>query len=111
MAPPRFEPLSPFDSKKLLAEIERELARFRYKLYGSIPLRFHRGKPTAYEFDLNLGVMHFTEQDFQKLSKVFARLNKKWGTRMTFCIYPSKVKKRDMILNVRGSSRAALEPN
>ncbi|HYV08585.1 MAG TPA: hypothetical protein VEL81_03300, partial [Thermoplasmata archaeon] len=63
-----FDPLEPFANKELLDELIGELGKFRYKLYGSIPIRFHRGEPTKYEFDLNLGVVHFTEQDFQKLS-------------------------------------------
>ncbi len=106
---PGFDPLEPFANKQLLDELVGELGKFRYKLYGSIPVRFHRGEPTRYEFDLNLGVVHFTEQDFQGLSGVFQRINQEWGTRMTFCIYPSKEKARDIILNVRGSPRAPAE--
>ncbi len=102
----RFDPLEPFASRKLLNEVLSELKRFRYKLYGNIPLRYYGGKPTKFEFDLNLGLMHFTELDFQGLSQLFARINGKWGTRMTFCVYPSKRKFRDMILNVRGSPKA-----
>jgi len=73
------------------------------------PVVFHRGDPTKYEFDLNLGIVHFTEQDFKALSEIFARINAEWGTEMTFCIYPSKEKHRDMILNVRGSPMAPAE--
>lgn len=104
--PARFDPLEPFATKRLLGEILGELKRFEYKLYGRIPLKFYGGRPTIYEFDLNLGMMHFTERDFSGLSAIFARLNEKWGTEMTFCIYPSKKKKRDIILNVRGSPKA-----
>lgn len=50
--------------------------------------------------------MHFTERDFSGLSSIFSRLNEKWGTEMTFCIYPSKKSNRDMIINVRGSPKA-----
>ncbi len=109
MAARKFDPLEPFADPELRQEVLDELAGFRYKLYGAIPIRLHRGEPTKYEFDLNLGVVHFTEQDFQKLGEIFRRLNEKWGTRMTFCIYPSKGKARDMILNVRGSPRAPSE--
>lgn len=104
-----FDPLEPFANGPLLQETLDELGRFRYKLYGPRPVVLHRGDPTKYEFDLNLGVVHFTEQDFKGLSEIFARMNKKWGTKMTFCIYPSKEKPRDMILNVRGSPRAPAE--
>ncbi len=104
-----FDPLEPFEDEGLRGEVLADLGRFRWKLYGLIPIRFHRGEPTKYEFDLNLGVVHVTEQDVKGLSEIFARVNKKWETRMTFCIYPSKEKARDMILNVRGSPRAPAE--
>jgi hypothetical protein len=104
-----FDPLEPFADKSLLDETMGELGRFKYKLYGQIPLKLHRGEPTVYEFDLNLGVIHFTEQDFKGLSEIFERINKKWGTRMTYCIYPSKDAPREIIMNVRGSPKAPSE--
>lgn len=111
--PPRpatsFDPLEPFASQPLLDEVLERLGTFRWKLYGPIPLNFHRGRPTKYEFDLNLGVVHVTEQDFHGLSDIFHGINETWGTRMTFCFYPSKVKAREIILNVRGSPRAPSE--
>lgn len=106
---PDFDPMEPFASKGLLDEVVGELSRFEYKLYGPIPLRLHRGDTTKYEFDLNLGLVHFTEQDFKGLSNLFTRINGKRGTEMTFCVYPSKEKARDMILNVRGSPLAPAE--
>ncbi len=104
-----FDPLEPFADKALLKETMDALSSFKYKLYGAIPLKLHRGDPTIYEFDLNLGVMHFTELDCKGLSAIFESLNKKWGTKMTYCIYPSKEKNREMILNVRGSPKAPSE--
>jgi len=106
---PKFDPLEPFADETLRKEIVRELERFEYKLYGPIPIRFHRGEPTQYEFDLNLGLIHFTEEDFKGLSQIFDRINREWGTQMTYCIYPSKERARDMILNVRGSPKAPSE--
>ena len=106
---PDFDPLEPFENEHLLRDVLDRLGRFEYKLYGPIPLRFHRGEPTHYEFDLNLGVVHITEQDCNGLSEIFGSINKSWQTRMTFCIYPSKEKNRDMILNVRGSPKAPAE--
>ena len=106
---PPFDPMEPFADPALLAELVGELSKFEYKLYGAIPIRFHRGEATKYEFDLNLGVVHFTEQDCKGLSEIFARTNAKWGTEMTYCIYPSKERTRDMILNVRGSPMAPAE--
>jgi len=104
-----FDPMEPFAREDILREIVDELEKFDYKLYGPIPLRFHRGQPTKYEFDLNLGIVHFTEQDFEGLSAIVRRANVKWGTQMTFCVYPSKEKARDMILNLRGSPMAPAE--
>lgn len=106
---PDFDPMEPFAHERVLREVLDELAKFEYKLYGRIRVKFHRGGPTKYEFDLNLGVVHFTEADFRGLSEIFERFNKTWGAKMTFCIYPSKEKARDVILNVRGSPRAPSE--
>src|SRR3989442_12873403 len=103
---PGFDRLEPFENEQLLRDVLDALARFEYKLYGLIPLSFHRGEPTKYEFDLNLGVVHMTEQDCKGLSVIFAAINKSWRTRLTFCIYPSKDRARDMILNVRGCPNA-----
>lgn len=103
-----FDPLEPFESKLLLKEVLSKFKNLEYKLYGRIPIKFHRGKPTKYEFDLNLGVMHFTELDFQNLSKIFKEINSKWKTQMTYCIYPAK-NERAMIINIRGSPKAPSE--
>src|SRR2546427_12229428 len=96
---PDFDPLEPFENKELLRHLQDRLEQFEYKLYGRIPLKFHRGEPTHYEFDLNLGGGHITGQDCQGLSESFASGNRTWGTQMTVCIYPSEVSSRDMILN------------
>ncbi|MCI4344023.1 MAG: hypothetical protein L3J87_00130 [Thermoplasmata archaeon] len=85
------------------------LTKFKFKLYGRIPRRLYRGEPTKYEFDLNLGVIHFTEEDFRRLSVFFEETNRSWGTEMTFCVYPAKESNREMILNVRGSRLAPSE--
>ncbi len=104
-----FDPLAPFADRAVLDEVVSALTSFRWKLHGTIPVRFHRGGPTPYEFDLNLGVVHVTEQDAKELSEIFRQVNEKWKTRMTFCIYPSKEQAREIILNVRGSPRAPSE--
>jgi len=105
----KFDPLEPFASKTLLKEVLGSLKKVEYKLYGKIPLRLHRGNPTKYEFDVNLGAVHLTEQDFRRLSELFATVNKKWGTDMTFCVYSPKKSARAMVLNVRGSPKAPSE--
>ncbi len=104
-----FDPMRPFESSQCLEETLNALDAFEFKLYGRIPRKLHRGEPTAFEFDLNLGVIHFTEEDFRGLSEIFACLNRKWSTEMTFCLYPSKDRSREMILNVRGSPQAPSE--
>lgn len=104
-----FDAMEPFADRQCLNETLAALDSFEFKLYGRIPRRFHRGEPTPFEFDLNLGLVHFTEQDFRGLSQIFEALNRTWGTEMTFCVYPSKEKPRDMILNVRGSPQAPSE--
>jgi hypothetical protein len=104
-----FDAMEPFASAQMLSEVLEGLDRFEFKLYGRISRRFHRGEPTKYEFDLNLGVIHFTEQDFQGLSQFFDGINRKWGTQVTYCVYPSKERNREMILNVRGSPMAPSE--
>jgi hypothetical protein len=109
MPPAKFDPLEPFASKALLEELLKALQGFEYKLFGKIPLKFHRGKPTKYEFDLDLGIIHFTEKDFRGLSDICGRINAKWGTQMTYCIYPSKKMDRHIILNWRGSPKAPSE--
>ncbi len=104
-----FDPLAPFADHVVLDEVVSALTAFQWKLYGTIPVRFHGGEPTPYEFDLNLGIVHVTEQDAKGLSEIFRQVNEKWKTRMTFCIYPSKDQAREIILNVRGSPRAPSE--
>ena len=101
-----FDPLEPFLNKKLLKEVSEKLKNFEYKLYGKISLRHYRGKPTKYEFDWDLGLIHFTEQDFKGLSRIFEDINNKWKTKMTFCIYPALEKNRHMVMNIRGSPKA-----
>jgi len=105
----KFDPMEPFANEEMLNEVLDELKTFEYKLYGQIPFKLHRGDPTKYEFDVNLGIVHFTEEDFQRLSQSFAKWNEKWRAQMTFCIYPSKAGGREMILNVRGSPKAPSE--
>src|SRR2546422_49292 len=48
-----FDPMEPFARDDVLREVLDGLKTFDYKLYGPIPLRFHRGQPTKYEFDRN----------------------------------------------------------
>ena len=108
MANEKFDALAPFANKKFLAEVLKEFEGFEYKLYGPKPIKLYRGKPTEFEFDLNLEMIHFTEKDFQGISEFVRKINDKWGTSITYCIYPAKERNRDMIINVR-SPKAPME--
>lgn len=111
MSPPNsgFDASEPFANPVLLKETMDALGGVEFKLFGKRPLDLYGGAPTKYEFDWNLGLIHVTEQDFRALAEVFRLLNEKWGTEMTFCLYPSKERPRDIILNVRGSPLAPSE--
>lgn len=63
--------MEPFGNAELLLAVLKDRDRFESKLYGRVPRRFYRGEPTKYEFDLNLGVIHFTEEEFRGLSQFF----------------------------------------
>src|SRR2546427_13036357 len=104
---PDFDPLEPFENKELLRHLLDRLEQFEYKLYGRIPLKFHRGEPTHYEFDLNLGVVDITEQNCQDLSELLASVNRAWRTQRRFCIYAPRENARDMVLNVRADAKDA----
>ena len=104
----KFDAYAPFEKKELLDETLKEFENFEYKLYGKIPLKFHRGNPNKFEFDLNVGQIHFTEQDFLGISAFMKKINEKWGTPITFCVYTPKDGSRNMIINVR-SPKAPVE--
>src|SRR5438034_11772231 len=98
---PDFDPLEPFENKELLRNVLDRLEQFDYKLYGRIPLKFHRGEPTRYEFDLTLGVVHITEQGWQGVSEIFAAGSNKWRAPMAFGIFPARAQARGTVLNDR----------
>lgn len=89
------------NSPQLLQDTIEQFKQFKYKLYGQREIKLYQGDPDEFEFDLNLGMVHFTEQDFQGISAFVAQLNATYGTKMTFCIYPALESNRDMIINVR----------
>ncbi len=99
MAEIKFDPLAPFENKQLLDELLEKFKTFKYKLYGKREIKFYRGEPDKYEFDLNIGRVHFTELDFQGISKFIKETNDKWKTKITYCIYISK--ENELIINVR----------
>jgi hypothetical protein len=93
--------ISFFNNKDLRDEALEFFKNFEFKLFGKRGLNFYRGQVDEFEFDLNLGVIHFTELDCKGISAFIENINKKYDTEMTYCIYPAKEKNRDMILNVR----------
>jgi hypothetical protein len=89
------------NNKELLEETLKSFKNFEYKLFGKRKMDFYRGEPTEFEFDLNLGVIHFTELDCKGISSFIEKINKKYNVEITYCIYPAKEANRNMILNVR----------
>ena len=95
-----FDPDYPFKNKKFFGEVIGELRDFKFKLYGKREANLTE-EPSETEFDINLGPMHFTEQDFLGLSKIFKKINKKWKTELTYCVFTSDKTGREILLNVR----------
>ena len=65
------------NNKELLNETLESFKNFEYKLFGKRKLDLYRGAPTEFEFDLNLGVIHFTELDFRGISSFIEKINNK----------------------------------
>lgn len=93
--------ISFLNNKELQDEILAGFKNFEYKLFGKRGLNFYRGQVDEFEFDLNLGVIHFTELDCKGISALIDGINKKYNVEITYCIYPAKEANRNMILNVR----------
>lgn len=89
------------NNKELQDETLGFFKNFEFKLFGKRGLNFYKGQVEEFEFDLNLGVIHFTEMDCKATSSFIDGINKKYGVEMTYCIYPAKEANRNMILNVR----------
>lgn len=89
------------NNKELLDETLKSFKNFEYKLFGKRGLNFYKGQPDEFEFDLNLGVIHFTELDCKGISAFIENINKKYNVEITYCIYPAKEANRNMIINVR----------
>ncbi len=93
--------ISFLNNKELQNEVLAFFKNFEFKLFGKRGLNFYRGQVDEFEFDLNLGVIHFTEMDVKAISLFLEGMNKKYGVEITYCIYPAKEANRNMILNVR----------
>jgi hypothetical protein len=97
-------------SPELLTEVLDGLDRFEFTFRGRIPRRFHGGDPRRDEFELNLGEVRFTEDDFLRLSAFFEGINLKWGTEVTYGVYLSPEHNGDMILDVRSAPDTTAAP-
>lgn len=93
--------ISFLNNKELQDEVLEFFKNFEFKLFGKRGINLYRGQVDEYEFDLNLGVIHFTEMDCKGISAFIDGINKKYGVEITYCIYPAKEANRNMILNVR----------
>jgi hypothetical protein len=88
-------------NRELLNETLEKFKNFEFKLFGKRGVHFYKGEPTEFEFDLNLGVIHFTEMDCKGISAFIENINKKYNVEITYCIYPAKEANRNIIINVR----------
>ena len=95
----KFDPLKPFATKRVYEDFLKLFTSFRYKLYGKITFKVI--SPDPLEFDLYGGEVHYTEKDLIGLSKNLAKLNKKWKTKITFCLFPSKKFPAGILINIR----------
>jgi hypothetical protein len=98
--PRSFNALEPFADAKFLEETKKIVANFKFKLYGVMnPKEF--GKNTSTEIDYRLGGIHLTAMDYFGLDSEFKKLNDKYQTQITFCIYPIKDFPGELFLNIR----------
>ncbi len=89
----------PFASKPFLKGVLKSILSMKFKLYGRIPAKLLSND--LVEIDFNMGKIHITEKDFKILSKIMNKLNKKYKTNITYCIYHSDNYPDNMLLNIR----------
>ncbi len=103
-----FDKQKPFSNEKFFNAV-LEAVKFPFKLYGVIPFKLIYQDEN--EIDLNMGEIHITEMDLNKISGLFAKINKKFSTQITYCIYHSTQFTGDMLLNIRGPNAPMLLSN
>jgi len=91
--------LEPFANAECYRDFLNAFEGHRFKLYGK--LKFKVTAKSKYEFDLNAGEVHYTEADFKSLSEKIEKLNKKWGTEITYCLFPHSKYPKNILINVR----------
>lgn len=94
-----FDKERPFSDKGFLKDVYEGL-KIKFKLYGVIPYKKLFEHPE--EIDVDMGEIHITEVDLKQLSALMDRINKKYGTNITYCLYHSEDRPGDMLLNIRG---------
>ena len=102
----QFDPLKPFANKECYVDFLNAFKNFRFKLYGKLKFKTI-GRRSKYEFDLYSEGVHYTEVDFKGLSKLVEELNKKWGTDITYCLFPSSKYPKNILINVRSPKAPA----
>lgn len=98
----------PFSNEKFFSAVV-DAMKFPFKLYGVIPFKLIYQDEN--EIDLNMGEIHVTEMDLKKISDFFAKINKKFKTDITYCIYHSTQFPGDMLFNIRGPNAPMLLSN
>jgi hypothetical protein len=93
-----FDPLKPFASEDAYQDFLTLFTDLEYKLYGKIDFKIV--SKDDLEFDLYGGESHYTEKDLLALSDGIKKLNEKWKTEITYCLFPSK-KYPGILINVR----------
>ncbi|MFA4955322.1 MAG: non-heme iron oxygenase ferredoxin subunit [Patescibacteria group bacterium] len=96
---PTLDAEHPFVFEGFVDELLQGL-KFPFKLYGVLP--FVVLAQSSDEIDVYLGKVHATEVDLQALSGVMAKLNEKWKTSITYCLFLTTQFPGVMLLNIRG---------
>jgi nitrite reductase/ring-hydroxylating ferredoxin subunit len=97
----KFDAAHPFAHEAFVNDV-LEGMKFPMKLYGVRPHAVISHSPD--EMDLHLGEVHVTEMDLKKMSEVMDRVNAKWGTEITYCLFHTTQFPRDTLLNIRGQN-------
>lgn len=94
-----FDSQKPFGHEDAYQDFLKLFTGQEYKLYGKIDFKIV--SKDDLEFDLYGGESHYTEKDLLALSEGLKKLNAKWKTEITYCLFPSKKYPNGILINVR----------